>query len=85
MDLNPSIDKTPCETYAKSIGARVFYTSAKNGLNVNELFTEMSSTIIKKRSATMTYAVQNFGTVADGSIIIDSNPAPQEEKKKCCC
>lgn len=85
MDLNPNTNKIDGEKYAQSIGARVFYTSAKNGMGVNELFTEMSASIIRKRSATITYAAQNFGTVSDSSVVIKQVDVPQEEKKKCCC
>lgn len=85
MDLCPSVDKEAGEAYAKSIGARVFYTSAKSGMNVNELFTEMSMSIMRKRSATISFAAQNFDANGNGTVMVNMDQAPQEEKKKCCC
>ena len=85
MDLCPSVDKRLGEQYASSIGARIFFTSAKDGMNVNELFTEMSTSIIKRRCATITYAAQNVGAVVDSSITVSQPENPPEEKKKCCC
>lgn len=86
MDLNPRVDKDEAQMYAQSIGARLFYTSAKTGMNVNELFTEMAWSVAKKRQATVEYAAQNFGNVNDANtVIISTDNSPEGNKKKCCC
>lgn len=86
MDLNPRVDTDAAEMYAKSIGARLFYTSAKTGMNVNELFTEMAWSVAKKRQATVEFAAQNFGNVNDATTVtISTDSSPEGNKKKCCC
>ena len=81
IDKNAGVDKNSIENYARSIHARVFYTSAKTGEGIDALFTEMATSIINRKR-------NDFLLNAPPS---SSNPttiatqAPEEEKKKCCC
>ena len=84
IDLNRNINKQRIEDYANSIGAQVFYTSAKDGTGVMELFTEMSNSIVKRHSDTAVVAAQNYGVSMNDSITIPPNGNTPEQKKKWC-
>lgn len=83
MDMSRGVDKQRVLRYAESIGAKAVFTSAKTGEGVNELFTELSNSIVKRRCASATYVAENYGT-GDSVTVNPSNPAP-ETKKSCCC
>lgn len=85
IDLNRGIDRDHVQQYANKIGAPVFYTSAKDGTGVNDLFTEMSNSIIKRHNETANFAVQNYGVSINDSIKVPLTENPPEDKKKCCC
>lgn len=85
IDLNRGIDRDHVQQYADKIGAPVFYTSAKDGTGVNDLFTEMSNSIIKRHNETANFAVQNYGVSINDSIKVPLTENPPEDKKKCCC
>ncbi|CBK23243.2 uncharacterized protein [Blastocystis hominis] len=85
IDLNRGIDREHVQQYADKIGAPVFYTSAKDGTGVNDLFTEMSNSIIKRHNETANFAVQNYGVSINDSIKVPLTENPPEDKKKCCC
>ena len=84
MDMSRGLDKQRVLRYAESIGATAMFTSAKTGEGVNELFTELSNSIVKRRCASATYVAENYGTGDSVALNPSSNPAP-ETKKGCCC
>ena len=83
MDKNSGIDKRPIEDYARSIHARVFYTSAKTGEGVDSLFTEMATSIISRKRSDAASAASYASSFSNPSV--SATEAPVEEKKGCCC
>ena len=83
MDKNNAIDKQAVEAYGREIHARVFFTSAKTGEQVDSLFTEMAASIVGRKRSSIP-AVANYSSMSANPIIPGSE-APAEEKKKCCC
>ena len=81
MDKSVRLDKQAVEEYARSIHARVFYTSAKTGENVDALFTELATSIISRKRSEMLSAASNYSSTA---VTPSAQPEPVEEKK-CCC
>ncbi|KAK8796372.1 hypothetical protein WA588_000508 [Blastocystis sp. NMH] len=81
MDKSVRLDKQAVEEYARSIHARVFYTSAKTGENVDALFTELATSIISRKRSEMLSAASNYSSAA---VTPAAQPEPVEEKK-CCC
>ena len=81
MDKNAGIDKRSIEDYARSIRARVFYTSAKTGEGIDALFTEMATSIISRKRNDF---IPNAPTSSSSPTTI-ATQAPVEEKKGCCC
>ena len=80
MDLNRSINRQPILSYADSIGARCFFTSAKDGSGVQDLFMEMAKSIIQQRTVSTTFA-QSLSNNPQPVTIEEAPP----DKKKCCC
>ncbi|KAK8800171.1 hypothetical protein WA171_004806, partial [Blastocystis sp. BT1] len=77
MDKNAGIDKRSIEDYARSIHARVFYTSAKTGEGIDALFTEMATSIISRKRNDF---IPNAPTSSSSPTTI-ATQAPVEEKK----
>ena len=79
MDKSVRLDKQAVEEYARSIHARVFYTSAKTGENVDALFTELATSIISRKRSEMLSAASNYSSAA---VTPAAQPEPVEEKKE---
>ncbi|OMJ72315.1 hypothetical protein SteCoe_29261 [Stentor coeruleus] len=76
-DLTNGLDEfNDAKMFAESIKAPIFFTSAKNNLNITELFVNISDALTKKYKKS---SRENF--VIKDSITLSS---PIERKKKCC-
>lgn len=81
MDKSVKLDKQAVEEYARSIHARVFYTSAKTGENVDALFTELATSIISRKRSELLSTASNYSSAA----VTPSAQSDPVEEKKCCC
>lgn len=64
----------------REVNAKIFYTSAKSGMNVRELFKEMADSILLRK--------QGSGQPYQTGISDAHNPqteVEEQQKKKCCC
>ena len=70
------VDFETMENYAKSVGAKVMETSAKQNLNVNEAF-ELASKVVLN---------QGDSSVKTNEVVnLDSDDNGENKKKKGCC
>ena len=65
--------------YSKEIGAKLWKTSAKASININEMFNDVAQSIytIKTTNGSMLSDDENGGQ----NVVLDD---PKKQKKKCC-
>ena len=67
------------ETFANSQNIKYFETSAKSGVGVEEMFTE-----ITKQALTLKKQDQQQNAQSNGAARVDLNAKGAKDKKKCC-
>ena len=79
------MDNSDVNQYASSVGAKVVGTSAKNGKGVQELFLELTKTLLKQQAATKN---KNGSRMArgpkSGLVIVDDEKDGKKEDGGCC-
>ncbi|XP_042515967.1 ras-related protein Rab-21-like isoform X2 [Macadamia integrifolia] len=68
------------ESYAASIGAKIFVTSAKLGSGIDEVFLDIATRVLQKKKS----SVEGFSSTQQrkGMVIVDDEP--EIEQQKCC-
>ncbi|KAJ3676468.1 hypothetical protein LUZ60_003880 [Juncus effusus] len=69
------------ESYATSIGARLFITSAKTGNGIEDMFVDIAKRLMEKRKESS--GILQLGPPKKGIVIIDDEPE-REPPPKCC-
>ncbi|XP_043687069.1 ras-related protein Rab-21-like isoform X2 [Telopea speciosissima] len=73
-------DIQEAESYAASIGAKLFVTSAKLGSGIDEVFLDIATRVLQKKRS----SVEGFSSIPQrkGMVIVDDEP--EKEPQKCC-
>ena len=79
IDLNDNrqVTKEAGETLANKYGVNFFEVSAKDNININELFFETAKTLLEKNENMIN---NEFGS----NVILNKNKVTLKKKKKCC-
>jgi len=76
---NRVVEQQDAETFANSQNIKYFETSAKSGVGVEEMFTE-----ITKQALTLKKQDQQQNAQSNGAARVDLNAKGAKDKKKCC-
>ena len=79
IDLNDNrqVTKEAGETLANKFGVNFFEVSAKDNININELFLETAKSLLEKNENMINNEIGS-------NVILNKNKATLKKKKKCC-
>eukprot|EP00794_Sanderia_malayensis_P012825 gene12825-14141_t len=92
LDKDRHVDAEVAEEYAKSVGAKHFHTSAKMNKGIDELFLDLSRTMVEKQSQDDTEFGTRQQTSAQSSVslgkkkvvVVDDGPQQKKQSGGCC-
>jgi small GTP-binding protein len=81
-----NVDQHEAREFAKSIGAVYMETSAKNGINVDEVFQELARRIVvhESSSSSSTTTGVNNNTAVDGAVDLAATADSEYTRSTCC-
>ena len=79
---NRVIDKEKMDSFAQTKGMKAFETSAKLGVNVDKIFTEIATLILSGKTEK---EINELYTKANPNVSVSTDVTNQPNKKKGCC
>ncbi|GFN93721.1 ras-related protein rab-21 [Plakobranchus ocellatus] len=83
LEKNRNVTVQEAESYAASVGAKHFHTSAKMGRGIEELFLNLSKTMIEKAEESV--GKNRPGSTRQGGVLVVDDEAEQAPGKTGCC
>lgn len=84
LEKNRHVTVEEAESYAATVGAKHFHTSAKMNKGIEELFLDLSKSMMEKGDGTLTRGKSGTSNRKSAVMVVDDTEEPSQRKSGCC-